>query len=504
MLTKKIQKLTTLHTSFVRKQESKFSTTRTTSHTHHPVTPAKTEAQSYLHELSAPSVTNSPTLPHRHNSASFNIAIPHQMGVNKNFLFWKKIQYFTFLLIFSAILLCCTQNPYTPPDQQTLDQTIESLLDKNASCSIPQSAQIIHLPQVHKYPEPLRDDLPEEVLNFFHDIASHSQFLITHIISENPSHIVFNEGSRLVITENNKDTLMYPIFNENGHERYLSFQDVAGIFNHRLPSSYDNLNRIQKNLLLELGAASIALSLDNIQVIHRTHNPSEAKLIGQILTKVWDNEDELALEFYDLYERMSTAEENNDKEELIKLQKEATELSKRRMALEERSDQVILDKREEILAREVHFFLENNPSKPVFIIYGAAHDLSDEFRENYFYTLPHRCTMPKSFLKSSAYARYLTSWAERIYNDNDILFSDHIQSMIILYQTSYNILTDVIEEHTRTGGSKRDLSPSWHQGLNRYLTYFELERIAEVIYVQKAGWEDMLQSSNSITYVIDH
>ena len=212
----------------------------------------------------------------------------------------------------------------------------------------------------------------------------------------------------------------------------------------------------------------------------------------------------MILEFHDLYRRISTAEENNDKEELIKLQKEAKELSKRRMTLEERSDQLILDEREEILSREVHFFLENNPSRQVFIIYGAAHDLSDEFSEDYFYTLPHRCTMPKSFLTSSSYALYLTSWADRIYNDNDILFSDHIEGMIMLYQKSYNILTNILEEHIRKRRSKGDPSPAWHQGLNRYLTYFELEQITEVIYVQRAGWEDMLQDSDGITYIVEH
>jgi len=424
-------------------------------------------------------------------------------------LIWKKIQLFVSLLVFQAVMLCCSQKPphtytyTTHPAQQTLDQNIESLLDDRASCAIPKSAQIVHLPQVHKYPEPLRDGLPERVLNFFHDTASHSQFLITHIISENPSRIVFNEGSQRIITESNKDYLN-TVFNENGYKRSLSFQDVASVFNHRLPSSYNHLNREQKYLLLELGAASIAFSLDRIQAIHRTHNPSEAKLMGLILTKMWDTQDELTSEFHDLYERISTAEENKDREELIKLQRKAKELSERRIALEERSDQLILDKREEILSREVHFFLENNPSRKVFIIYGAAHDLSDEFSKDHFYTLPHRCTMPKSFLKSSAYARYLTSWADRIYNDNDILFEDHIQSMIILHQKSYDILTDIIEAHIRKGGSKENPPLSWNQGLSRYLSYSELEIIAEVIYVQKTGWEDILRPNRPITYIIDH
>lgn len=509
MLKKRTQKPTTLYTSSLQKQESELSHTHTISRTHQPTASVQSGTPSCTQELSSAPASRTPHSDKYGEKIQFtkNI-IPLAMFTqrlikpSKHFLFWKKLQLFIFLFIFSAVMLCCTQNTYTPPSQQTLNQTIETIIDDNASCSIPQSAQIIHLPQVHKYPEPLRDDVPGKILNFFHDIAARSQFLIAHIISENPSHIVFNEGSRFVVTENNKDNLMYTALTEKGYERYLSFEDIAYIFNHHLPSSYNNLNREQKNLLLELGAASIALSLDHIQIIHRTQNPSEAKLLGQILTKMWDHEDELTSEFHDLYSRISIAEENDNKEDLIQLRKEAKDLSERRMTLEERSDYLILDKREEILAREVHFFLDNNPSKQVFIIYGAAHDVSDEFNKDHFYTLPHHCTMPEPFLKSSHYARYLTSWAGRIYNDNDILFSDHVQSMIVLYQKSYNILTDIVEEHTRQGGNKRDPSLSWNEGLNKYLTYSELEQIAEAIYVQKIGWEDMLQTSKTINYIV--
>ena len=180
---------------------------------------------------------------------------------------------------------------------------------------------------------------------------------------------------------------------------------------------------------MELGAAPISLSLDHIKVIHRTHNPSEAKMLSQILTRVWDSQNALKLESHDLYRRILDAEENGDKEELKKLRAEAKKISEKRLLLEENSDQLILDERETILSREVHFFLENNPSRKVFIIYGAAHDLSDEFRENSFYTLPHKCTMPPSFLKSPEYARHLTGWAHRIFEDNDVLLASHIQNM---------------------------------------------------------------------------
>ncbi len=420
-------------------------------------------------------------------------------------IFWQKVQLLAFLLIFSAIMLCCTQNPYTPPSQQSLDQTIKDLLNDDASCSIPEPAQIIHLPQVHKYPEPLSGDLPEQVLNFFHDIAAHSQFLIVHTIKKYPSHIVFNEGSRFIVTQNTKENITYTISNNNDEEMKLNSQDVANIFDHSLPFSYNSLNMEQKNILLELGAAPIALSLDHIKVIHRTHNPSEAKLLGQILTRMWNSQKELKLESHDLYERILNAKENKDEEALKKLQEEAKELSKQRMILEDKSDQLIINRRESILSREVHFFLENNPSRKVFIIYGAAHDLSDEFSEDLFYTLPHKCTMPQSFLKSPAYANHLASWADSILTDNDILFSTHIQSMRILYKKSYKILMDTIEEHTSAGGDKEDPSTSWDPTSNRYLTYSELERIAEGVYVQMIALEDVIRSSNPMTYTtINH
>ena len=407
----------------------------------------------------------------------------------------QKAQSLVFLLLFSFFMFSCSRQFTPPSSQQSLNQTIEDLLDDKASCSIPQSAQIIHLPQVHKYPDPLRSDLPKKVLNFFHDIATHSQFLIAHIIKKDPSYIVFNEGDRFIVTQNTRDNIMYTISNTDNEKIQLNFQKVADIFDHHLPVSYDSLNKEQKNILLELGAAPIALSLNHIQVIHRTHNPSEAKTLGRILTKMWDSQNALKLESHDLYERILNAEENNDKEELKSLQEEAKKLSEKRIMLEETSGQLIIDEREAILAREVDFFLENNPSRKVFIIYGAAHDLSDEFSEHRFYTLPHKCTMPQSFLKSSEYARHLTSWAHRIFTDNDVLLSTHIQSMKILYKKSYKILMDVIEEHTLTGGDKEDPSASWSPASDRYLTYSELELIAESVYVQMIALEDLIQSS---------
>lgn len=407
-----------------------------------------------------------------------------------------KTKLISFLFILSVIMLhCADYNPYVPTSEKSLDQTIKHLLDENASCSIPKSAQVIHLPQIHKYPEQLRGDWPEQFVDFFHDIAAHSQFLISHIIRKNPSHVVFDEASRFIITKQNKDAMMYTITNTNGIKRNLNLQDVADIFNHQLPASYNKLDRNQRNLLVELGAASVALSLDHINIIHRTHNTSEAELIVQIVTKMWDTEKELELEFHDLYERISTAQKTKDEQALKELQKEAKKLSEKKWSLLSSKTQLILDKREEILAREVNFFLENNPSKKVFIIYGAAHDLSDEFSGNSFHTLPHACTMPESFLKNLAYARYLKSWADRIYNDNDILFPAHIQSMRILYRKSHSILMDTIEGHINKGGSKKDPSMNWNIELNRYLTYSELELIAESIYVQMVALEDLIRSS---------
>ena len=443
----------------------------------------------------------------RLGSRPLNTTSPHQQKFSfidsqtkysKPFPLWRKIQFLIYLPLFSSIFLSCTQNLQIPPSSpQTLDQTIENLLDDQASCALPESAQIIHLPQVHHFPYPLRDTMPKKVLDFLQNIATHSQFLITHIISQNDSYIVFNEGSRFVVTENTKENITYPILSENGNRTDLSFQDIAGIFNQHLPLSFENLNNEQKHLLLELGAAPIALSLGHIKTIHRTHNPSEARSLGQILIKMWDTEKDLQSEAHDLYERIQEAEDNNDEKQLESLQKKVVKLSERRMALSEESNQIIMDKRENILAREVNFFLQNNPSKKVFIIYGAAHDLSDEFRDDQFYTLPHRCTMPDSFLQSHSYAGFLKDWADRIYH-RDVLYPSHIQSMKTLYQKSYSILINLVEDHVQNGGSKEDSSLSWSSS-NRYLTYAELEFIAETIYIQMLALEDMIQLSRDIT-----
>ena len=411
---------------------------------------------------------------------------------------FTKIQLSLFLLAGSSLILSCARGPQPPPpSSQTLDQSIEHLLDDNADCSLSETAQIIHLPQVHKHPEPLDSGLPLKTLNFLQNIATRSQFLIAHIISNHPSRIVFNEGSQFVITEKSKENITYFIRNETGRENNLSPQDIADTFNHRLPSSFKSLNKEQKNLLLKLGAAPIAFSLDQITTIHRTHSPSEARSLEQTIPKMWNKQKELKSETHDLYARILTAEENKDKKTLRNLYKEALELSEKRMALDERSDQIIMDEREEILSREVHFFLQNNPSKKVFIIYGAAHDLSDEFSEDSFYTLPHHCTMPKPFIKSAFYAGHLESWADRIRLNNAILTPSHIQSIRILYRKSYDLLTDIIETHTEEGGRKKDPSMSWSSELNRYLSYSELESIAENVYIKITALENLIQEVNT-------
>ena len=415
-------------------------------------------------------------------------------STQKKLISLRKIQ-IIFLSAFSGFMLSCAQNvPFSP---QTLDQNIEHLLDEDADCSIPDNAQIIHLPQIHKHPDPLRSDLPKAVLDFLQDVAARSQFLIAHIISQNSSRVVFNEGSQFVITEKAKGNIIYSLGDENGNKQNLGFQEIADIFNHRLPSSFNSLNREQKNLLTKLGAAPVAFSLDHITTIHRTHTPSEAKTLEQVIPKVWDKQRELREETHDLYERILTAEEDNDRRELRNLYKEAMKLSERRIALEEQSDQLIIDDREEILAREVHFFLENNPSQKVFIIYGTAHDLSDEFSTDAFHTLPHVCTMPESFIKSPFYAGYLENWADRIRLNNDILLPSHIQSIRVLYRKSYAVLTDVIEQHIQEGGRKEDHSISWNSTSNKYFTYSELESIAESIYVKMTALENLIQEVNA-------
>ena len=322
----------------------------------------------------------------------------------------KEIRLAGFLFVFSMVLICCAPVPSpqkaSPPPLVQKRSDYLYILDDNASCEIPDSAEVVHLPQMHELSSIFEFSLPENTMNFLEESATQSQFLLTKIMAKERFKVVFNEGSKDIITREDMDeySIGFELTNQQGETRPLSYKHIPLIFDEGVQPHYNHLTLLQKFILLRGGAVRVSFGLNHIETIHRVMTFSEAAELHSQAKSLVKDQTEAEREIKTLIKNKEKAHPKEMSEEL-----------KKWSDLNRKFNKLALEDRDQILSREVRSFLDKTQKTlPAIIVYGAAHDFSDDFKNYNFYILPHVCTLPSDYLKSPFYAQFLRDMAFQI------------------------------------------------------------------------------------------
>lgn len=198
-------------------------------------------------------------------------------------------------------------------------------------CTYSLGKGIVYLPQFHWRPE--FEGNPEIT-----DSVARSQFAIAQAILKDKDRTVFQER-------------LYDDVSEKDLQSSQMVSVVKMIFPQGMPTSYSNLNDLQKKLLAEEGAAFVLMYLGEIKEIRKT-----------FASKEQSNAIDQAIE--------AEAKPYGGLARAVQLRVESV------MTL-------IFKKRDEAAVAEVNSYLRKNPGKKIFLVFGGAHDFTPYFPDNF-------------------------------------------------------------------------------------------------------------------------
>lgn len=380
-------------------------------------------------------------------------------------------------VFFLAFLLNCAQQPPSekpssavqPPDSaqkplkppHPLTKTTQALLKKE--CRIPLGTQIVHYPMIHKKTDIFnqKENYPEYLDQFFDNLASYSQFILTNILRNYSNIHIFYEGlSRTFTSDMLKKGVITSVIEYENNLTKITQQDIAALFKNGIPSRFSLLSRQQKIVISQIGGGMLAFMLGHIDQIHRVVSPEkQGPIRSQIQTSI-ENYNQIMEEL-----RPAATGLQKPPPSPADLENKYAQLDTAQAEIEH----LIFDVREQALQAEVERFISQQPhsSTLVLIAYGAAHELSDNFSSSRFYELPHACTMPEHYLSDPNYALFLLHKSE---NTDSLSPQSQIESKS-MRQTARLILEQALIDYKIKGENQN----FWNTFANRPFNQREIE-----------------------------
>ena len=361
------------------------------------------------------------------------------------------------LFLFSSVLLYCS------PAQKKQVRIFEPE-SSDVDCRIPESAQVVHYPMIHKKSQMISEysvfQAPKHIDQFFHSVAIYSQFHLTKLIKEYSNGQVFWEGSTQTFSTQDlgKGTLILKM-NHGDNPFSISHHEILSYFPEGIPERFEDLTLPQKYMFLQAGGGFLSFIMGDIDKIHRVTSEERYETVITQLTDVLQDYGTLLEEIVLLEEQIEQKENAKDLEKT--LENKYRDFDK---ILAER-DRVIFEDRELALQEEVERILNTSGQTDslVIIAYGAAHELSDNFENYNFYMLPHKCTMPKNFLSDPNYALILI-------HKSDYLLSQSPEYAFQAYQMrqeAISILEKTLADYSSSGAYKNFWNVQAHRPFNK-------------------------------------
>ena len=375
-------------------------------------------------------------------------------------------------------MLCCA-----PPQPKPLE--IFEIEPPFVDCQIPEGTQVVHYPMIHKKNQMMSKysgiQTPTHVDQFFNSVAVYSQFHLTKFIGEYSEGQVFWEGAVQTFSKNDLTNKALVLKLQN-RDVSLSHHEILSYFPEGVPHSFEDLTEDQKYMFLQVGGGLLSFILGDVDQIHRVTSEEKYKVVEAQLTDVLEDYGALLEEIVFLEKQLEQQEDIQDLEKILENKYRDFDkiLTKR--------DRVIFKDRELALQEEVEKTLKTKGQEDslVIIAYGASHELSDNFENYNFYTLPYECTMPENFLSDPNYAVLLI-------HKSDYILDQSPEYAIQAYRMrlkAISILEKALENFSSSGGYKN----FWHAQAQRpfnkreialmlnKIRHFSLEHVAFLTY----------------------
>ena len=353
-----------------------------------------------------------------------------------------KFKEFLILLFFSSVLLNCA------PVQKELVQVVEIEAGPSLDCQIPESAQVVHYPMIHRKNQMISQysgfQHPKHIDQFFNSVAVYSQFHLTKFIKEYDDGKVFWEGAVQTFSTKDLKKGSLVLKMDSGDDPFsISHHEILSYFPEGVPDQFEDLTTGQRYMLLQAGGGLISFIMGDIDQVHRVTSEERYETTMDHLTNVLQNYGTLLQEIIVLEEQME--QEGSAKDLKQTLENKYKDFDK----IAAQKDRVIFEDREMALQEEVERVLNTSGQEDLLVIiaYGAAHELSDNFEDYNFYMLPHDCTMPKDFLSDPNYALLLLHKSDYLLNQSP----EYAVQAYKMRQEAVSILEKTLENYSSSG-----------------------------------------------------
>ena len=406
----------------------------------------------------------------------------HLEAIKKShFIFLRWLSLVFAFAILSTIMLCCAPKTSHPISSQ-IPENSPSPAAQNAPaaapadpCQIPPSAKIIHYPMIHILDAAAfhAETFPLSDASLHEELAVYSQFQLARLIEKLPDTHIFQEGNLASWGPEqfaNRDNMSYVII-EGGQRTLWSLSSIQKTFHSGLPASFQELNPAQKEVLFELGGVSTAFAIGSATAFYPVLSRDEDADIRSRIQSAYNERVKARNNANHLLDQLrespgSTHLKAGNEQMKAELRKRVDNLSE----INRKLNKVKFDEREAILKREVESLLSQSDKK-VLIAFGAAHDLSDDFKNYSFFVLPEECTMPASYLSHPYYAFYLISKTDRIFLEDKNLSSKQLAAARLNYKKAHLILSEAAKQYTHDS----DQTPYWNHASRQYYTKGQIE-----------------------------
>ena len=413
----------------------------------------------------------------------------HLEAVKKShFIFLRWLRLVFAFAILSTIMLCCapktsrpisSQAPEDSPSPAAQNAPAPSSAPASAAapadpCQIPPSAKIIHYPMIHSLDEDTYHDLtyPSSDERFLEEAVIHSQFQLARLIERLPDTHIFSEGALLSWGPEHfaqRDRMSYVII-EGGQRVSWALPSIQKTFHRGLPERVQDLNTAQKKILFKLGGVPAAFAIGTTTAFYRVISPDENDKVQSRIQSLYNERAQARKSANHLLDQLRESPGSlylkaGNEQMKASLREKTDDLSE----INQKLNKWTFDEREAILKREVESLLSQS-NKKVLIAFGAAHDLSDDFKNYSFFALPEKCTMPAAYLSHPYYAFGLIRRADRISKDRKSS-SKQLTAARLDYKKAHLILSEAVKQYRENS----DETTYWYSYENRYYTKEEIE-----------------------------
>ena len=264
--------------------------------------------------------------------------------------------------------------PTPEEDSLRAEKIIPKPFQFPAGCEIPESARIVHIPQIIPF---VTDGFNKNYIRFLDENIARNQFLIARILLNHRNNLYLEERLTFILDFEQKGFI-------KGKDGYIA---RSIIFNPR--TNYNDLSQTTKDFLSKWGGSFLLFYSGYINTLYPVTSLGDNKRIRQKASSLRE-------ELKNIRKDKKDHQGREDSSEYL------SELEIKEKNILQELNYYVKDAKELLLKNEV-IQLMRNSNKKIFFTYSHDYDFSDEFAGENFHKIPDACIIPEGFLMIERY-----------------------------------------------------------------------------------------------------